>query len=149
MDITQAIREYVKNELEADTEVGVFHVGEVVPQEVSTQYVWFMRSGDVYDDNELCIPRTVLAVEFDVECCSQDIDESRLLTERTKRAFESYQLHEVDFELAGGLSQTIQAFDVDSHDDTYYPHNLQLDENLHVGTFRVIAYLGETYNPTE
>lgn len=139
-DLSESIRSFLVTGL-ADSSI---HVGEDVPQEIPDEFVWFMRSGDELDD-ELCHPPTVLSVRFDVECVSDDIDVTRSLTHSVKELFRNAALHSVTFVKTTGVNQRVHAFDVENHDDSYIPHNIQLDERLQIGTFQLTVHLGETY----
>lgn len=140
MDLSEAIRDLLVDEL-ADSTI---HVGEDVPQEITGKFVWFMRSGDEIAD-ELCHPPSVLSIQFDVECVSDDIDDTRDLTSSVKEIFRNAALHSVTFEKTTGVNQRVHAFDVENHDDSYVPHNLQLDERLQIGSFLLTVHLGEVY----
>jgi hypothetical protein len=52
-------------------------------------------------------------------------------------------MYSLDFDISGTQTQKIQAFDVEDHGDDYTPHSIEQDESLHVGAFRVTAYLSD------
>jgi hypothetical protein len=137
-DLLEAIIEHITDNAPFDE----IHVGEVIPQEIEVPYVWLMRSGDVFDD-ELCHPPSVIAVTLDVEVVSDDIDEARELTRDLKTLLRNTELHEVQFTNDDGEAQTVHAFHVEDHDDTYLPRNIDQDERLHLGTFNLTVSLGE------
>jgi hypothetical protein len=136
VDVNQAIRAFVLDEI-----TGV-HVGEDVPQNISTNFIWFMRSGDVYDD-QLNHPPELIAITFNFECVSQSLSQARSLAEEVKQAFRACPIHSITFDVDDSHENTIQGFDVENHDDSYFAHNTQKDSRLHVGSFLLTAYVGE------
>jgi hypothetical protein len=139
MDLNESIKDFLDGEL-----TGSPHVGEVIPQEIdeSTNYVWFQRSGDLIDDN-LNHPPDIIAVVFDFEIVSADVDESRELVNECKMAFLNAPFNSVSFNLSTTKTQTVHAFDAEDHDDSYLRKITTTDESLFIGSFRLTAHLGK------
>jgi hypothetical protein len=141
VDINEAIIDLLSNALNV-------HVGETVPQSVSTDYVWIQRQGDILSE-ELNFPPRIDAVLFDVECVSLDIDASRTLTADAKETIRTCTPYSIEFEISGTHSQKIHVFDVEDHSDDYLAHSIQQDKDLHFGAFRVTAYLTDPFPTPE
>lgn len=140
MDLPEAIKDWLEDKINDVT----IHVGEDVPQYITGDFVWFMRSGETIDD-QLTNPPAIISTTFDVEVVSKSIGACRLLTEQVKFFFRN----STDFELSylddtSGSEQTkhIASFDVENHDDNYIPHLVELDAKIHIGSFLLTAYHG-------
>ena len=133
-DLPQAIRAKLV------TAFPTYHIGEDVPQSATDPYVWFQRQGDVLDDC-LKYPPLIDSVLFDFEIVSSDIATCRILTNSVKEYLSTILLHSVSFAVDSG-TQTVHAFDIEDHDDSYIPHTVEQDAKLHIGSFRATAHLG-------
>lgn len=139
MDINEVIVDFLRDNIAS------VHIGETVPQSVSTDYIWIQRQGDVLGD-QLNWPPVIEAVTFNVECVSLDIDDSRSLTENAKELLRNCPLHSLAFSVNGtATNRKIQSFDVEDHSDDYISHSIQEDKDLHMGAFQLTAFLSDPY----
>lgn len=138
MDINETIIDYL------NTQITSVHIGETVPQETTTNYIWIQRQGDTLGE-QLNWPPVIESVLFDFECVSLDIDESRTLTDLAKEEIRNCPMHSLIFESSVTHSRRIQSFDVEDHGDDYLSHSIQQDKDLHMGAFRVTAYLSDPF----
>lgn len=135
-DLTEELKEW----LDVAIDDVAIHTGEDVPQFVTGDFVWFMRSGDIVDD-KLNNPPDIVAYIVDVEVVSKNINQCRLLTEQVKFLFRNYADFSLQF-IEDSKTLFVASFDVENHDDSYIPHLVEMDSKLHVGSFILTAYLG-------
>jgi hypothetical protein len=133
-DLTQELKTWLDGQL-ADVTI---HTGEDIPQFIGGNFVWFMRSGELTDEN-LNGPQDIIAAILDIEIVSKDINQCRLLTEQVKYLFRRYLQFTITFQEAEE-EKYLASFDIENHDDGYIPMMEQLDEKLHVGSFVLTAY---------
>jgi hypothetical protein len=136
-DITEVIRTYILT----NTDLAGVHVGEYVPEGVTSNYVWLIRSGENPTD-ELNNYHDIDSITLDIECVSDDIDSCRNITKEVKFWLRQYELHSVSFEDDYGNWRTLHGFMVDDHDDTYISKALQNDDAYHVGALDVTVLYG-------
>lgn len=93
-------------------------------------YVWFQRSGDV---TERCIDGAPIqrTIDYDLECVSNDLDESLALAAAIKSELDGHQ------GTLGSGSGAVEAWEVivADHTDDYLPQNI--DEGRHVASLRI------------
>ncbi len=118
------------------------HIGQDVPQSITSNFVFFQRQGDVQDDS-LQYPPVSMAVLFDFECVSTSIASCRTLTEELKGYLSTINLNSIGYDIDNETSRLVHCFEVEDHDDSYIPHLVQQDAKLHIGSFRVTAHLGD------
>ena len=121
---------------------GIFHVGEVIPQNVGYPYIWLGKSGEEYRE-DLCYPPEIEFVRYDVEVVSLDIDEARIWSAELKKHLMSTELHSIQFINDTGLRQTVHGIIVDDHDDNYIPKSPDSEERAYIAAIDVQAILGE------
>lgn len=139
MDINETIVDFLRDNIAS------VHIGETVPQTVATNYIYLQRQGDNLGE-QLNYPPSVESISFDLECVSLDIDAVRTLTETAKELLRTYTMHSLQFEINDTTTtRKIVAFDVEDHSDDYVPHSIQENKNLHLGAFRLTAYLGDPF----
>lgn len=135
-DLTESIRTWLNTGINDAT----VHTGEDVPQQITGDFVWFMRSGETVDDN-LNGPQDIISASIDVEIVSTNLDACRTLTEKVKYLFRSHGGFTITF-TENSVTHRIAGFDVENHDDSYLPHLVELDEKLHIGSFNLTAFYG-------
>jgi hypothetical protein len=127
--------------LRAGANMSTVHVGEVIPEGNTKNYVYMIRAGEqlAEDLNNLI---DIDSISVDIECVSNDIDQCRTLTQRVKWLLRGYAQHSVDFLDDFGISRTIHGFMVEDHDDTYIPRALENDDQVHIGAMNVTVLYG-------
>jgi hypothetical protein len=140
MDATEAIIQRIRQ-----MENPPCHVGEVIPQDLTDYpYVFIMKNREAYEEG-LCYPREKIAIRYDVEVVSDDINQARDLTARIKSWLMQTPLHGLHFQNDFGAKQTIQGIDVEDHDDSYMAKFPDSDERIFVAAIDVEAILGQIF----
>ncbi len=110
------------------------HVGEEIPQDVTSDYVWLMQSGESTTE-DLC--DEVDAVNFDVEVVCTDIATCREWTATIKQALRD----EPNWSTAWGDPPQAQFATVSDHDDDYVPRSADSDDGIHIGSLAVTLHV--------
>lgn len=112
-----------------------WHVGEVIPDFVESEYVWLMQSGQDMSER-LDDPTEIDKVYFDVEIVSSDIAETRETVDTIKEAFRGLD------KFPAGFEDEVEYFEITNHDDQYIPKaSIGKDEPLFVGALSLTVNL--------
>lgn len=135
-DLAENLRTFLLADATIAATIGTrCHQGMVPQADIATlPYVWFARSRRQLD-------RTLDAAAgdpadeqwFDVECISDDLDESQDLAEAVEDRLNNYR---------GTLgTQSVQGIFLDDQDDNYVPRGTMGETELHVAALAVQIYL--------
>ncbi len=112
-----------------------WHVGEVIPDFVESNYVWLMQSGEEMSERT-DDPTDIDSVFFDVEIVSSDIAEVRETVDTIKTAFRGLD------KFPAGFEDEVEYFEITNHDDQYIPKAaIGTDEPLFVGALSLTVNL--------
>ncbi len=110
-----------------------FHVGEVVPQDVSTGYVFLQQSGETERD---CLEEvaTIETVFFNIEIAATDIDSVRTEAATIKSAFRELG------KFPSGFESLVELFIITDHDDEYLYQSIDADTRLEVAALSLSVH---------
>lgn len=110
-----------------------FHIGEVVPQEIATDYVYISQTQEV--EGEALDERSAEMVSFDCEIVAGDLVECRNYVNQLKTALRSLAAWSASFE---GL---VEAIIVDDHGDDYVFKTADPEDRQHVSAVLITVLL--------
>ena len=127
-DLTESLIAFIDAALTDAYPSADFHVGEIIPENVETDFVWLVQSGES-TTGDLC--DEVDRVRYDVEIVTTEIEDCRAWAATIKTA-----LRDADnFDAA--WNGNAQFATVEDHDDDYVPRNQDADEQLNVASLAV------------
>ena len=128
-DVATRLRTFLLTDTAIANQVGErIHQGQV-PESSDGDYIWYSRAA--------IEPLRVLAsgvldplsVRFDVECISDDLDQSQVLAAAVRAKCDAYRGTFAD--------TTVQGIFVDDHNDDYTPRGVFSDEGAHVAALQL------------
>jgi hypothetical protein len=140
-DIMEAITAVLVDQ----SDLADWHIGEVIPEENTKDYVWLLRSGELLSD-DLSNLADIDGITVDMEVVSNSIDACRLGTRIVKWTLRGYEQHSKQFDDDFGMTRTIHGFVVEDHDDNYIPRALENDDKVHIGALSVTVLYGGKCN---
>jgi hypothetical protein len=140
-DIMEAIQDILRSQ----SILNSWHIGEVIPEGNTKDYIWLLRAGENISD-DLSNLNDIDGINVDVECVSDSIDSCRLGTRQVKWILRGYTLHSKQFQDDFGITRTIHGFVVEDHDDNYIPRALENDDKVHIGALSVTVLYGGKCN---
>lgn len=130
-DLAENLRAFLLDKATITTFVGADGVHQgLVPQDVTLPYIWFKRSARRYLETTDAAPGADPDEErFDLECISDDLDESQDLSQAVCDALNAYRGTFGDTTISGAF--------VDDQDDDYVPRGTLGETELHTAALAV------------
>jgi len=125
-DLTENLITYVNT-------LTTFHVGEVVPEHVTTGYVWIRQTGQM-EHPDLAAVATVATTFYDMEVVGTDIDSVRDETAAIKAAFRAIG------KFPSGFESVVEAFAITDHDDDYIYRSIDGDSRWQVAALSLSVH---------
>ena len=128
-DLAESLIEFLSDELAAAFPTATVHVGEVVPQNITSDYVWVSQAAEIFDEGTLS--EEVDKVSFNVEVVCANIVTCREWTAAIKTALRAEPSHSAAW---NGNAEFVTVSDAS---DDYVPVNLFDDDSHHVGVLSI------------
>jgi hypothetical protein len=129
-DLAESLIEFIADTLDAEFPASApVHVGEVIPQDTGSNYVWLSQSSEIFDEETLS--EEVDKVNFNVEVVCANVATCRQWTAAIKTALRAEASHSAAW---NGNAEFVTVSDAS---DDYVPVNLFDDDKYSVGVLSI------------
>lgn len=128
-DLAESLIDYIQAHFAAEFPSVSIHVGEYIPQSVTTDYVWISQSSEQMDEE--AIDDVVDKISFTLEIVADDIQDCRDWTASLKTAFRDEASH------SAAWNSNAEFVTVTDANDDYIPVNFDADNPKHLGILQL------------